>query len=120
MNGLAQARINLLYKLLLVRARSIDRWSLLLRFRLPAHCQRDAAEHSAESGHGELWVECGLAVWSLWLPVYNRGSGWKMGATHDVGTDLPPGDGVHGDHDGCCLEGEGAIGGGLHRNGSVD
>lgn len=25
------------------------------------------------------------------------------GGTHDVGADLPPGDGVHGDHDGCCL-----------------
>jgi len=38
---------------------------------------------------------------------YGMAGAWlEDGGTHDVGADLPPGDGVHGDHDGCSLDSE--------------
>jgi hypothetical protein len=66
----------------------------------------------------------GLRISSLELVVatleYVMEGAWlEDWGTHDVGADLPPGDGVHCDHDGCCLEIGGGISGGMCGNGSM-
>ncbi len=50
-----------------------------------------------------------MRISSLELIVASLGLGDGLGRTHDVGADLPPGDGVHCDHDGCSLDSEESV-----------
>ena len=46
--------LNILYELLLIFTRRIDRWAFLLYFLLPAHCERSTGECGAQGRHCEL------------------------------------------------------------------